>query len=130
MFDAIMKHKETHMAKPPSQKKISQTLLEYAEPMIQKPEMDISSEDLKANLSVALGIWNAAVLASCGNASYLQMTRQAVGSEMAPFIDFMVQRKMTLFQDHHFLMSDLDVCEDDVGECHVRVAARDAPKKT
>jgi hypothetical protein len=85
-------------------KKISQTLLEYAAPLLEQMPPDASFSQRHSVLQVAITVWNALVIARWGQEDLLpgiyqrlEQMPQPGQSMMREMIDLLVERKRRLF---------------------------------
>lgn len=108
-------------------KKISHTLLEFAEPCIRELPDGYSKNDLEAVLTLVVSVWNSCVLdqwnKSDVNVTLLRKTVSAGGSLHIAVTEAMIERKMRLFANDVRAISNQMVIERN-GELIVRAEAR------
>lgn len=108
-------------------KKISHTLIEYAQPFIQDLPDGYSKSDLEAVLNLAVGIWNACVLDQWHNSTenVAAVRRQISGEPSAPatMVDALIERKQQMFANDPRGITNGTVVEKQ-GEFVVRAEAR------
>jgi hypothetical protein len=93
-------------------RKISETLLDFAEPILAFLGPQASQAELTQALEIAVTIWNAIVLDAVENSSKnLEMVRDALGSHRLenPIIQTLVDRKRRFFADDMRGISDFQV---------------------
>jgi hypothetical protein len=87
-------------------KKISQTLLEYAAPLLEQMPPDASFSQRHSVLQIVIAVWNALVVARWGKQDVLpdiyrrlEQVPEPGQSMMRAMIDTLVERKRRLFAD-------------------------------
>jgi len=84
-----------------STKKISQTLIEYAEPLIQELHKGYSQRDLESTLKLATVVWNASVMDQWHNTAknITAVRQQFIGADplMTGIVELLIARKAQLF---------------------------------
>jgi len=120
--------------KQASQGKISERLLEFAEPMIGEAfegDGDPTAADLETVLKLVVTIWNAKVMEQIGRGSgYVdELERLMLRDPNLPpkamyMIKLMLERKITEFRDDLRFIGDLKVYTAPDGEMRVKAEAR------
>jgi hypothetical protein len=123
-------------------KKISQTLLEFAAPLIDLVGPHPTVEARRSALQLAASVWNALVVDAWGhpNSDHETALRQALktglanvpGPEpiiLADAIDLLVQRKRELFADDLRAIGDWELRVKADGEVTVYAQAHEAPTR-
>lgn len=113
-------------------RKISETLLEFAEPLLANPPHDLSPQRLEHVLIVPITIWNAVILDDrSAMPGFLAQARArvALAQPLVPLaiFDFMVERKRSCFGDDHRLIGRHSVRVDPDGTFHIQAEARMPP---
>lgn len=128
----------TKAKKPPlfPDRKISETFLHFAEPLLERLEPHATEEQLIQALQVAFTVWNSVVYeATQGDKHYMTMLQDLTGGqpEVAALVAFMISRKRTLFGDDHRLIGEFRFIDKD-GERRLQVESRSpyhkAPRST
>ena len=107
--------------------KISETFLQFAQPLLETAPPGVTEEDMEEPLKVAFTVWNAVVYADAAdNSDFLDGIRQRTAHEplTAALIEQMIQRKRKLFGDDHRLVGEYEFFRKD-GELRFRAEARD-----
>ncbi len=116
------------MKKPPfPNRKISETLIEFAQPILAIIDSQTTEERIRMGLSIAVGVWNVYVFdAANENDRFRQMLKQCVGSqwETNPLLRKLVERRTQLFRDDMRLIGDFKV-RFDGSELRIWAEARD-----
>lgn len=89
--------------------KISETFLQYAEPLLESLGPDATEEQMEQPLRFAFAVWNAVVCEAVnGDKHFLDMAHKLTSNEPAikALVDFMVARKRRLFGDDHRLVGE------------------------
>jgi hypothetical protein len=114
--------------------KISVRLVEFAQPLIddviaeQGPEL--TEEQLRNALMIAVTIWNAQVMEQIGKGSrYINEARRLLSSVPGPadgaaFIQGLIDRKIELFRDDLRYIGNVEVYRSPAGELRVMAEAR------
>lgn len=115
-------------------RKISETLLEFAEPLLANPPRDLSPQRLEHVLIAPITIWNAVILDDRGAMpGFLAQARARVAlaqpSVPLAIFDFMVERKRSCFGDDLRLIGRHSVRVDPDGTFHVQAEARMPPPR-
>jgi len=108
-------------------RKISETFLDFATPLLDAAPSKATARDIERVLSTAFTVWNAVVYESVrGDGRYLAQLRQAMATELdlAILLELMISRKKTEFGDDHRLIGEYKVTRRK-DEWRVRVEARD-----
>ena len=123
-----MKARRIQKGQPlPPERKISETLLDFASPLLQDMPADASGKQIQEVLMIGCTVWNAVVLDSVrGGSKYLgmvmhQMKGTVLGSIM---VSNLIDRKRRLFGDDHRLIGDYRATRKD-GELRLWAEARD-----
>jgi hypothetical protein len=109
-------------------KKISLTLIEYAEPLIDDLEDGYSKSDLERILKFTAGIWNACVLDQWrGTTEHVEAIRRQIAKAAHPMpialVEAMIARKQQLFgNDPRGIANECVIVKN--GELAVRAEAR------
>jgi hypothetical protein len=106
--------------------KMSEVLLDFAEPLLRGMSLPEDREAFVASLKVAGLLWNEAVLADKGGSSELYARlNAAIGSprdpDMEKLFDAMIVRGRLLYPDLDRVITGVEVRVDDDGQCIVRV---------
>jgi hypothetical protein len=107
-------------------RKISETFLHFAEPLLEPLENHATEEKVIQALQVAFTVWNSVVYeATRGDKHYMTMLQDLTGGqpEVAALVAFMISRKRTLFGDDHRLIGEFRFIDKD-GERRLQVEAR------
>jgi hypothetical protein len=131
--------------RPPSQSKrpdsgqlptrqISETLLEFAAPLLEHPPDHLSPQRLEHVLIFPITIWNAVILDDRGAMpGFLAQARARVALAQPPvplaLFDFMVERKRSCFGDDHRLIGRHSVRVDTDGTFHIQAEAHLPPRR-
>jgi hypothetical protein len=138
-FDISMKEpmSKRRTKRPPTQpkKKISETLIKFALPMLQLTGADAPQETIKEIFMIAVTIWNSVALEQLGKGShFVEETRKQIRSgnmsSMSAVIDEMIERKRTQFATDLVMIGSHEVFFNSDGtEFTVRADAR-VPRNT
>lgn len=112
-------------------RKISETFLQFAEPLLTPLGPSATKEQMNQVLQVAFTVWNAVVYESVNSdTQYLQMARDLTKGqpEIEALINQLIQRKRQLFGDDHRLVGEFKLTLTN-GELNLRVEARDPATK-
>jgi hypothetical protein len=128
--------KEANMTKRKSKlkfpdQKISDTLLRFAEPILDDLEVDATEAEMEPVLMVAWMAWNAVVYADAvGERDLLEQFQAAMAEEpeLKRFADLLIDRKRTLFGDDERVIGEYKLYRKD-GEIRLRAEARDPRTK-
>lgn len=108
------------------ERKISETLLLFAEPLLREADADTTDEQLHSALKVAILAWNAVAMAGWGvGRDYLAEARAALragGVSPAPF-DALVARRRQLFADDPRAVGEWEVRREPDGGFRLRASA-------
>jgi hypothetical protein len=107
-------------------RKISESFMEFAEPLVVPLGTEATAAETEAALKIAFTVWNAVVYADAvGETQVLDDVRKATAQEpdLAALIGGMIERKRSLFGDDHRLVGDYKFIERD-GRKMFRVEAR------
>ena len=113
--------------RPFSNRKISETFLHFAEPMIQDLPSEAPEHRAREGFQVSFTVWNAVIFADVLNDhGYLDEIRHltAGNPEAGSLVDQMVARKRALFADDERLIGNWEVTRTADG-INVRADARD-----
>lgn len=118
---------------PTPDRKISETLMEFAEPVIDMSPEDLSPEEAETMLRLPWLVWNAVVMDGGKGTTYLAQARARL--EAAPtqapgalaLFDMLVRRKRELFGQDRRLLGEVSVKRAPDGGLTVRVEARMPP---
>ena len=108
-------------------RKISDTLLRFADPILDVLGPDITEAEMERVLMVAWMAWNAVVYADVvGKRDLLDQfyTAMALEPELKRFAELLIDRKRTLFGDDERLIGEYKLYRKD-GEIRLRAEARD-----
>jgi hypothetical protein len=107
--------------------KISDTLLRFAEPILDDLEVDATEAEMEPVLMVAWMAWNAVVYADAvGERDLLDQFQAAMAEEpeLKRFADLLIDRKRTFFGDDERVIGEYKLYRKD-GEIRLRAEARD-----
>lgn len=110
-----------------NRRKISETLLEFAQPVLDLTPPDATAADVEQRLEVVVLVWNAVVLAQRGQHEFLaglRTTLESAGTDMPAFIDMLIERKKELFAHDHRLVGEFTVRRAPDGTFTIRAEAR------
>lgn len=115
-------------------RKSSETLMEFAEPLLEHAPEHLSPQRLEHVLLVPIAIWNAVILDDRGAMpGFLAQTRARVAlaqpSVPLAIFDFMVERKRSCFGDDPRLIGRHSVRVDGDGTFHIQAEARMPPPR-
>lgn len=108
-------------------RKISETLLDFASPLLEIHGPNISETQMEKSLNIAFTVWNAVAYADLVNKTHiLEMVRSPVGKNraMLALLEGLIQRKRTHFGDDERLIGFYEIFRRN-GEMRVRAEARD-----
>jgi hypothetical protein len=111
------------------ERKISETFMEFAEPLLGSADEAPTKEQLETVLKIAFTIWNAVVLdAVSGNSQYVNEIRKYLSGHVmqAALVEQMISRKQTMFGNDHWMIGDFRISKKD-GEWHLWAEARKPP---
>ena len=83
-------------------RKISETLIDFARPFVSIIDQDTTEEQVRSAFIIAITVWNAVVFDAVGeDHRYLDMLRQTLGEEYDndPIIPELIARKQGYFAD-------------------------------
>ena len=107
-------------------RRISETLLDFAEPVMSVFDGQATDEQLHKGLTLAVTIWNCFVLDGArGTTTYQDMIRARFGDawKSQPILREHVERRQKLFHDDMRAISDFQVYRKN-GELRIRAEAR------
>lgn len=110
-----------------NRRKISETLLEFAQPVLDLTPPEATAADVEQRMKVVVLVWNAVVLAQGGQHEFLaglRTTLKNAGTDMPAFIDMLVERKKELFGYDHRLVGEFSVRRSPDGTFTIRAEAR------
>jgi len=115
-------------------RKISEALMEFAEPLLAHAPDHLSPQKLEHVLLVPITIWNAVILDDRGAMpGFLAQTRARVALAQPhvslTIFDFMVERKRSFFGDDQRLIGRHSVRVDADGTFHIQAEARLPPPR-
>lgn len=120
--------KKSKAAKPGiPDRKISETLIDFASPILDSAPDGVTAEELKKGLVVAVTIWNAVVLDEWGvDQKYVDDVHKRLRSnpESAELIEALVERKREKFSNDLRAISDFDVKVKKDGTFSISAEAR------
>ena len=108
-------------------RKISETFLEFSEPLLDALGPNATEEQMEESLKIAFTVWNAVVYESVnGETRFIDMVRESTAQEpeVASIVAFMIARKRSLFGGDHRLVWEFKLIYKD-GERRLRAEARD-----
>jgi hypothetical protein len=108
-------------------RKISETFLHYAEPLLVLLGPDPTDEMMEQALKMAFTVWNTIVYEKVnGDARFLDMLKSSYAEkpDMAAFIADLIDRKRFLFGDDDRLIGEYKLFHEK-GELRLRAEARD-----
>lgn len=116
-----------HPIDPPfPETKISETFLEFSEPILGTEIGSLTAEETEKGLSIAFVVWNAVVYDTVhGNTEWVTRLRKQVelDSQLTVLIDGLITRKQTRFGPDLRLVDKYEIVETN-GEWRLRVEAR------
>lgn len=99
-------------------RKISDSLLQFAEPLLAEVKSNEAKTEIRSSIMIAWTVWNAVVYADVASdvdaLDELQASTESDPSYKA-FVEYMVQRKRTLFGDDERLVGEFEVLFEDGG---------------
>ena len=110
-------------------RKISETLLEFAAPILEFFDGEPTPENIRPAFIVAITAWNAVIFdESKEGTQFVEKTRKLLktGPELALF-DSMVKRKKTEYGSDRRLIGDFEIYQEG-GELRLRATAHAPPK--
>lgn len=113
-------------------RKISDTLLQFAEPLLGAIGPQMTEADMEQPLRIAWIVWNAVVYADTGtNTHPMKTLHELLGPDpqIKNFVQFLIERKRTLFGDDHRLIGEYKLFRKG-GEIRLQAEARDPYSKT
>lgn len=90
-------------------RKISETFLEFADPLIDAHGPRATAAQIEQSLQLAFTIWNAVVFEdAAGNTQFIDLVKKhtAHEPELASFVEQLIARKRRLFGDDHRLVGE------------------------
>lgn len=112
-------------------RKISDTFLQFAEPLFDAHGSNPSEKQMEQPLMIAWTVWNAVVYADAGdNGRMLDQLRASMAHDpqLKGFVQALIDRKRTLFGDDQRLLGEYTLFRKD-GEIRLRAEARDPSTK-
>lgn len=112
-------------------RKISDTFLQFAEPLLDAFGPNVSEAQMEQPLMIAWTVWNAVVYADAGtNKQTLADVQASMGHapQLKGFVEALIERKRTHFGDDHRLIGEYKLFRKD-GEIRLRAEARDPNTK-
>jgi len=91
------------------EKKISETFLQFAEPLLEPLGPDATTDQMEQSLRIAFTVWNAVVYETVnGETRYIDMLHDltAQAPEIAAVASHMIARKRRHFGDDHMLVGE------------------------
>jgi hypothetical protein len=125
----IKKKKKARIHQEPV-RKISETLLDFAEPYLRRMgHEDISPTEFKTILHLPLTVWNAMVVESWGEKTGMLAEARAMIAQdglekILDEFDLLVKRRNEFFADDPRAIEEISVTRDPQGELVVRAQAR------
>jgi hypothetical protein len=110
-------------------RKISETFMEFAEPLIGSGDEVPTKEQLETILKVAFTVWNSVVLDTVnGNSHYVDELRRYLAGHVMPaaLVEQMISRKKALYCNDHRMIGEFRISKKD-GECRLWAEARKPP---
>jgi len=111
------------------QRKISETFLDFADPIMETLPEDVSAAQMDRTLKIAYTVWNAMVLHEVkGDRHYLDLIQAAVGQDpdVTTLVSALMERKRTRFRSDHRLIGIYEIIEKH-GELILRADVRAIP---
>ena len=108
-------------------RKISDTFLQFAEPLLVAFGPNVTESQMEQPLMIAWTVWNAVVYADVGgNNQMLENVRASMGHDpqLKSFVESLIDRKRKVFGDDHRLIGEYKLFRKD-GEIRLRAEARD-----
>jgi hypothetical protein len=109
-----------------SNRKISETFLDFAEPLLAPLGAEATEHEMEEALKIAFTVWNAVVFDAVNrNSRWVDQVRVLAGLDphFRPLIEQLVARKQTLFGDDHRLVGGYQLYRHH-GELRLRAEAR------
>ncbi len=119
------KNRETRQEFP--DRKISETLLDFAQPFVSIIDQNTAEEQIRSGFMIAVTVWNAVVFdAASGNHKYYDMLRRTLGKEFDndPLVSNLISRKQKYFGNDMRVVGNYTVTYKN-GDLHVWAEARD-----
>jgi hypothetical protein len=113
-------------------RKISETFLEFAQPLFETAPPDVTEVEMEAPLKLAFTVWNAVVYADAvRDCHFLDQVRQLTAHDhmMEALVEQLIQRKRDLFGEDHRLVGKYELTLKG-DELHLRAEARDPTSAT
>lgn len=110
-------------------RKISDTFLQFAEPLLESMGPNLSEAQMEQPLKIAWTVWNAVVYSEVAqNNRMLELLRTSLDQapEVKVIVEALIERKRTLFGDDDRLIGEYELFHKD-GEVRLRAEAR-APR--
>lgn len=108
-------------------RKISETFLDFAEPLLETVDRKAGKEGVEKILQIAFTVWNSVVFDTVGGSGdYVAKLRQCIENDpiAAALIEFMISRKKAMFGDDLRLIGEYSVTKK-LGGWNLRAEARD-----
>ena len=123
-----MKSRKRPNQEPP-QRKIAETFLDFADPIVETLPEDASAAQMEYALKIAYTVWNAMVLHEVKGDRYsLDLIQAAVGQDpdVTTLVSALIERKRTRFGSNHRLIGIYHIIEKH-GELILRADVRAIP---
>jgi hypothetical protein len=110
-------------------KKISQTLIEFLEPLLEIADEAVSQDQIRSLFQIGVGIWNAATLEQSGDGDALlgELRGEIERSGeplMTAIVDDLIRRKRSVFAHDLRLVGHYELVFDECGRFKLRAEAR------
>ena len=122
---------ESQLTKYPD-KKISETFLQFAEPLLIGAPPSATEHQVEEALKVAFTVWNAVVYKDAnGETRFLDMLRESMASEpqLAAVVEQLIVRKRSLFADDYRVVGQYKLTRKE-GELRLWAEARTPSRAT
>jgi len=109
-----------------SDRKISETFLDFAEPLLAPLGAEATEHEMEEALKIAFTVWNAVVFDAVNrNSRWVDQLRDLAGHDphVRPIIEQLVARKQALFGNDHRLLGEYQLYRHH-GELRLRAEAR------
>ncbi|MBN2318860.1 MAG: hypothetical protein JXR49_07275 [Acidobacteria bacterium] len=110
-------------------RRISETFLEFAEPLFGSGDEAPTKEQLETILKVAFTVWNSVVLDTVnGNSQFVKELRRSLAGRVIPsgIVEGMISRKKSLFGNDHRMIGNFHISKKN-GEWRLWAEARKPP---
>ena len=111
---------------PHPDRKISETFLDYASPLIDALGPNVTKEQFDQALKIAFTVWNSVVFDQAdGDARYAAKAQELTGGDpaMAALVEYLIRRKQSSFANDQRLIGEYSLIRKS-GEWRLRVEAR------